>query len=133
MGALSGISADSKSTTRMFTSNPVSNSDNGSLSQNNTVNGRAKLILGDVITLGGGAQLTYNSLDGEVVAASNKLVGDAITAQARLTRDSVAGYSELAMTKLTDGANLTKKSTEIAIIAVAGVGAVIALAVWLKR
>lgn len=125
--------SESKSKTSQFTSNPVANSDNGSLSQNNTVNGRAKLILGDVITLGRDAQLTYNSLDGEVVAASNKLVSDIISKQASLTRDAVGGYGELAMTKLTDGANLTQKSTHIAIIAVAGVGLMIALVVWLKR
>lgn len=128
------ISFDSTSKTYTYTPTSTANSDAGSVSQNFTLFGRSRVVQGDEIKIDGNRNnVVINSLDGEVVAASNKLVSDIISKQAGLTRDAVQGYGKLAETKITDGANLTVKSTNIAIIAIAGVGLMIALVVWLKR
>lgn len=136
MGGFAGLtSSDSKTFTT--TSNPVNNSDNGSVSKSNFAKvgkGATVAMDGSIVikNVGKGSFVSFESTDHGAVQSANSALMAAINSQAGITRESVMGLNELAETKVTDGANLNTKTTQLGVVIFGLLGAVLAV-VWFFR
>lgn len=135
MGMFSGISADSTSKTTTITHNPTNNSDNGSISSSIYTGKKSTVVApgGTYYRLGKGANLTIESTDHGAVQSANSALMAAINSQAGLAREATMGLNELAETKVTDGANLNTKTTQLGVVIFGILGAVLAVVWFLRR
>ena len=83
--------------------------------------------------IGKGATLTFTTTDNGAVAAAQRAIERVIDAQANTTAAALSNLGGLAETRVTDGGNLITKASTVGIVAVAIIGALLAVAFYFRR